>query len=521
MSTSYNSTTSDKNAQVELEWENDPTLVNPDEAANEACYTLDEPELEAEVAASILKVPDVMRFTLQIGTSNFFTDKGWGTIIKTAQEHFEKYHELPSSPQIVEELKVHCDPKTLVRYRGLLESAKYFEPSLHVVSWWQDVILRKARRHAIGKAFGKYTDSGGDAEVLFQGIRDVERRFAKRTAKPLDIIEFFEKARAKQRTWIVENWLASGSLTLFAGSKKLGKSTLLGSMISAVVRSKPWFGRFATEERVVVLVDFENPADYVMENLLGFMPREEWEKVRQNVRVYDDEARPTAITGAWLESLAEELDVPASKLLIFVDSGRAAFQRLFTKAPRWEDSASEVRSALQPLSEFCHASGAAIVLIHHDNKGGDTSGSTDWEAACDYVLHYAHETETRRVLSAKWGRWTGDKPEDLLVEKHDGKIGFAGVVSDVRRTERDESRQTENDDLLSCIPKLDLGEAPTESNTVSKQDVIKQTGLTDKQVRSRLCRLVDNGEVVGRVTDGRSHQVRYWRPAISCDGSVA
>jgi energy-coupling factor transporter ATP-binding protein EcfA2 len=334
------------------------------------------------------------------------------------------------------------------------------------------------------------------------------------TLEALDAIEFFEMAEQDERTWLLDRWICEGSLHLFAGQKKIGKSTLLHSMIGSLMTGQDWFEEIGCQQAPVVYLDFENPADYVKSNLLQMMPRQDYEPVRKWLRV--PKSLPSALTGEWLMRFLDHNNLTAySSGVIFIDSARRAFNGLFPDVSNWENNASEVSRCMQPMLKIARDTNFAVVIIHHDNKSNDSAGSVDWEAVSDFVWHYT-ASGTDRILSSKHGRYVGREPESMVFRKPEDRLQLAGLAGDIRAQQSDKKRQSKLDelvcDVVPHIPELDLGAEATETNTVTVRDLIEKTGKSRDVLQKELRSLRIEGVVQsGQMKPGKNKPLHYWR----------
>ena len=324
--------------------------------------------------------------------------------------------------------------------------------------------------------------------------------------------DYFAYASQLEDTWVIENWLPKGTITLFSAEPKAGKSTLTFSIVPSVIAGEKWFDSINTVQSHVVLLDYENPPQYVANNLLEYRERDQWPTVSDNLHIPSQ--LPTGLTAEWIEDcirnrcgLTEEDNV-----LIVIDSARRAFSALFPKVPNWENSASEVGKAVNPLHALAHRTGWSILLVHHDNKSGGVSGSADWRGSVDFVWRYAIKSEQLRHLSIE-GRLL-DSPNALAIRKQGRKVVLSGTAYD----DATSTDTTTTNGLLSVIPVATLAQVQDGESGITMSEIIEKfqgVGWSEKTIRNRVSLLVQDGKL-GKLTKGQGAASRgyYYRDEL-------
>lgn len=507
------------NAVIEAQITDDDLLAgleDPDAHDDTPQFQFNE-EVQYQILAAMFHEPEILGAATQTLDARAFTDRGMSSLARIAIDYYKSFEKCPPKLVLKQELeRMHKDRKHLVYYLAVLNKAYDYIYQFQAREWIKGQILMFAKATAVQRAFHNYlkglTDGKLDIDDLHKAYCDeFEKIKALQVSEEelvgLDAVEFFDHASQAEREWLLDGWLAERSIHLFAGEKKLGKSTLVLSMIPSLITGRPWFNRLATVPCHVLYIDFENPLDYIRDNLLANMPREDWEAVRDRLSI--PKVLPSALTGEWLTSYIQKNGLLGKKLAIFVDSAFAAFNSLFAGGKRvWENTGSDVRTAILPLAEVARKTGAAISLVHHDNKSGDTTGSGQWEGAVDYVWHYTKETSSRR-LTAKWGRWVSGKPTALVFQYQD-RLLLAGTTAETKQKVHTDKLA----ELLSNIPDLELDAEPTEATTVTQTSLREQTGWSVGDVSERLAELEQMGRIrKEKLGEGNRSRLpwRYWQ----------
>lgn len=229
-----------------------------------------------------------------------------------------------------------------------------------------------------------------------------------------DAYEFLDMADAIERNWIIDNVLCQGSMHLFSASKKAGKSTLNHSLIPALMTGNNWFFNQVKMPMNVIYIDYENPADYVAQNLAKFISLPDLKEHRHKLKI--PKKLPRGITAEYISSLLKKHNYIPAETVVFIDSGRRAFNKLCPGVPGWDNTNSEVSRVLQPIVELCHSTQLTTVLVHHNNKSGGIAGNEAWAENCDYIWQYEIKSDNSRKLKFM-GRYSGATPSPLIVQK--------------------------------------------------------------------------------------------------------
>lgn len=245
---------------------------------------------------------------------------------------------------------------------------------------------------------------------------DLAGRKGKSRFKPLDL-----SRPATKPNWLLDNWVAKGDVTLVSGREGLGKSWLTKGLSVAVLEGHDEFiGQRVMSHGRVLYIDQENPEDDVRRRLkkLGLERAVHTGKVRflhdQNIRLDRD---PDTL-------LDEALDFDPE--LIIIDS----LTRVHTQD---ENSAGQMAAlfndGIQPLAR---RTGAAVVLIHHDNKGNDPRGSVDITASPDNILHVVglDESNADKFILRQGKSRRRRRGDELIIEIKDMPDGTVQLVPD-------------------------------------------------------------------------------------------
>jgi len=487
-------------------------LQNPDDGRNTEFHWGE--DFQRHVLSAMLHDKVIMEQAGTLVKSGYFTKEVHQLVCKIAVEYWSRYESLPDNWWIAQEIDEQTSRKTeeqrnhyQVEFNAVYH---YYKPGVES----REAILAKltefAKVQMTKAAFTKHLDALKDGKFVFadtiKTLEAVQQLGSATATDCYDLVGFRDYAESIKRTYLVDDWLLAGSLTLFAGQQKLGKSTVMFSLVGALLGGDEWLGKFAVKQSPVLYLDFENPADYVWENLVEYLPADRLEEISYLFKA--PKALPPALAGDWLKKISDKHRLADQIGLLVVDSGRAAFNGLFADVPNWENSQGPVRSALEPLQQFARESGWAVIVIHHDNKSGGFSGSSDWEAVPDYIWRLEKSKDGRKL--AMRGRLkTVPKPQ--IIKKTGDRIEFAGSVTEVAAEEAEIQQAVGDDAILELLPITKRTNVTIENGMTVKQ-LAELSHLPDSTVRRHLNRLLEVDPESGRRVSVKQLESKTGRP---------
>lgn len=193
---------------------------------------------------------------------------------------------------------------------------------------------------------------------------------------------------------------ANGDVMLY-GDGGVGKTTLAVDLAFHLAAGEAWLGIDVPAPVGVLLVENEGPRP-LFRKKLG-RKRKAWDGGEIGDRLWVLEAPWAMFTfaeAAWRERLAEivqALDLGILFVGPLVSSGMEAAGTL-----------QEVRAFIALVDEVRLIANRelAVVLVHHENKGGKVSGA--WEGAGDTLLHAQQQGHGKLRLYVQKARWAGE-----------------------------------------------------------------------------------------------------------------
>ncbi len=210
-----------------------------------------------------------------------------------------------------------------------------------------------------------------------------------------------ELAAIKAVSWRIEDILPDGMLALLHAQDKVGKTLLAWEMARAVVTGTEFLDTFPTTQGKVVLVLLDDPTELTRERCHAFGLSE-----NEDVRlVTPNEVASMSEPGRVIGDLATVCSAFSPQLVV-IDA-------LYLFGPTGKDAMNDV-SRMRPLmtkfNDLAQSLQAAVVVIAHDKKSGETvAGSHAITASAKALLHLTiserntHEASEsgQRVLEIK------------------------------------------------------------------------------------------------------------------------
>lgn len=226
-------------------------------------------------------------------------------------------------------------------------------------------------------------------------------------------------------SWVVELYLAQKSITEFEAKIKVGKTTLLGYMVRAILKGEDFLGHPTTRYPVAYLTEERTPTFRAMLSRAGLLDEPDLHVLTHS------NARGTE----WIELIDRVVErvTEFGIGVVIIDT-----------LPDWadlpgdaENSSGDALAAVGEASRIADA-GAALMFVRHGRKaGGDIGdsarGSSAWGGAADILLSLRRPDgqghDNRRNLMAV-GRFDGIPP-NTVIELREGKYVSLGEADSV------------------------------------------------------------------------------------------
>jgi len=289
----------------------------------------------------------------------------------------------------------------------------------------------------------------------------------------------------KPMVWTWEPFLPEGTLVLLAAFMKVGKSTFAYAMAEAIAQGRPFLGYPTNQGGVLILAVEEHSRD-VRRRLERFGVRPD-----DPIHVHTGRLEPDPETFGALRSFISD---NAIRLVI-----------LDTLAQFWgitdENDNAEVSRRGSPLLDLARQTGAVVLLVHHEGKGGGQDGRGIRGASALFALaDQALMLERRqggepahRVLRTL-GRYD-ETPRELIIDLDGDDYRALGTAEQLDRA------------AATAKVQAAMSEEPRDIATLAKE-----TGLAEKTVRAIVQSMKARGEVIHEGAGKKGDPFTYRSP---------
>lgn len=285
--------------------------------------------------------------------------------------------------------------------------------------------------------------------------------------------------------WVLEDFLALGSLALLASKPKEGKSTLTYELAVKVAQGLPFLGRTTRKGNVLILAVEEHRRDVTMRlHGLGAAGIE-------GLFLSITPLAPSATLFTEIQRFIEKENV----VLVIVDT-LAAFWHVEN-----ENDASEMTKAVKPLLRLARESGACVLLIHHARKsdgshGDEIRGSGALFGLVDVALVMKrHTVNNQRLLQAQ-SRYP-ETPSELVLELRESTYVALGDPASVGKAAKLNA-------LLAALP----------DEWEDSETITKRAGLSRREGYRLLGILHERGDALRDGEGRKASPYRFQRNSI-------
>ncbi len=235
---------------------------------------------------------------------------------------------------------------------------------------------------------------------------------------PQDLPTLFSNPTA-DILWLWEPFIPTEALVLLSAYMKVGKSTLIYALISAMVNGKDFLGHKTTKTNILILAVEESERD-VRNRLLNFGVNE-----KDGIYVHIGRMTTSPENYSRVKKFLKEKNIG----LVVVDTLSTFI------SVEDENSNSEVLRAVTPLLDIAHGEKVTVIMVHHNNKGeGDGGkgirGASSLFGLVDQAIilkyHGSHKGRFRRVETL--GRYD-ETPRETIIEMDDN-YGYTSIGSE-------------------------------------------------------------------------------------------
>ena len=255
---------------------------------------------------------------------------------------------------------------------------------------WTRPIVEGTRNMTLTRLAGSMASAGADADSIFDRLLEVNQRWCTPPLVELEVAQIANSIHAREArvsstgrnrlirqdlhtveseavTWLWENYIPLGAISVIDGNPGVGKSTLTIDLASRITTGRTMPDGTPGAEGHVVLVNIEDDiAKTVKPRVIAAGGDPEKITVLREVELHDGKTRPFRLPDdAGL--IVEEMKRNGAKLVVI--DPLMAF--LSAKVNAYSDQ--HVRAALNPLALAAQELDAAVVIVRHPTKNRDRS----------------------------------------------------------------------------------------------------------------------------------------------------
>jgi hypothetical protein len=223
--------------------------------------------------------------------------------------------------------------------------------------------------------------------------------------------------------------IAEGSDVMAYGDGGVGKTTLMIDLSCHLAAGDNWLGIPVARAVRVLVIENEGPRPLFRRKLER--KKEGWNgsALEDRLLVFEQPwGRFSFASSEWRARLAAEIREREIDVVVIgplTSSGMEAAGTL-----------QEVRDFLRLVNEVRELSGRAlaIVLVHHENRGGKVSGA--WEGAGDTLLHVLQQGHGKLRVFIQKARWASERHATALQLAWTAGESFEAIADEPDRPER-------------------------------------------------------------------------------------
>lgn len=329
-----------------------------------------------------------------------------------------------------------------------------------------------------------------------------------------------------ERSYAWDPWIAERTVTLLHGSGGSGKSLLLQQLLSAYALNQDLFGGGTMGGgRPTLLLAGEDDHDELWRRQVAICRR-----LGSDLSELDGKLDLLAVPHLDI-TLAEGGDTATLTTTPQHDALRERIRdrqygligldnsaKLFAVP---EGNRVAVTRCVGLLSAICQEHNATVVLVAHDNKTGEYSGSTAWENACRSRLHLTRKEGGELELEMPKANYSALGQISLVWDDWSFRASDPVLMTEDERLRAEEAEQEQAEAFLKALDRLtgqgcNVSDGPCTSNYAPKVVLERGLGkgLTKKQLERAMNLLLNEGRIKANQNVVQSSN-RHWRKGLA------
>jgi RecA-family ATPase len=325
------------------------------------------------------------------------------------------------------------------------------------------------------------------------------------------------------RRWAWADWIPAGTVTLLHGYGGIGKTLLAQQLATAYALGQPLFGGVTAGGKALLLAGEDDAAE-IWRRQVDICTRFEvdLEDIAETLDILPvphiditlAQAEPSGRlqTTPMLQGLRDRIDDLRPGLVILDNSAK-----LFAFS---ENDRAHVTRGIRLLQELCHDFDTTLLLLAHNNKVGDHSGSTAWENAVRSRLSMTRDSEDKEtiILARPKANYADNGQVALRWDRGSFRGESPGAQSEVERIAAENRRQAVEAAVLAFVRERNqqgrpVSHAKNVHNYLPR--VMTDTEYTSKEIERAMERLFDSGGILAGQPIVRGSD-RKFKVGIAC-----
>lgn len=396
--------------------------VNPD-AGGYIDVKFDYPgEMQDQILCVLWKNADALAQGSKVVRHQYFSSEYREAFCKLLLDYYKQYGGQPSKDWLLEaykrQLPANTDKdKKMLIFGGLLSTvAARMEPEHHERTALLELVQDFARHQymkLMNDSIAKATTESGDPR-RFDKVGQLMREYAMPSLAGAvksyaSWSELVKTAEDQTEDWLIPNWSEFGCVTLFSSLPKLGKSTIVAELVACSMTGRDFYGQ-KINPAPVLLVDPENREKTLVRRINHALADEAPGKVGE--WFFRMNAFPKPLDNAYLRKAIEDVKAATgeNKVIVVLDTMRSCYTGAFEN----ENDNAEMAKIVVPLKDIAAETGAALFLIHHNNKAADSyAGGTAILGSVDYWWNWQNDRAKKHGKLSCMGRGDFTDPIEL------------------------------------------------------------------------------------------------------------
>lgn len=291
--------------------------------------------------------------------------------------------------------------------------------------------------------------------------------------------------------WLVKDWFPAGTSKILVADSGAGKTTWIANMVADHFCDGQVMGQ-KTEQFPVIYLNYEVGTWFFVDRIRQAVGKRLPDDLNKHLICFNldaetPKARPkNPLDGDWLFEVLQDYweEYQNNKGIICVDTFRSSNRGNNDLKAGWENS-DMAGQLIDKLHFFAHQTGWSVLIVHHKNKTGGTSGHNSITSMVDTVDNFWRVENTNLINIQTTKRVLKEETRAFRFDKESNRYQFVGTVDEVVNQAKLENAQQIKDRIVQLVAE---GEK-------SAGELEKTIPVAHQIVRNCITTLVNNGTI--------------------------